>query len=314
MPSLKQSVIRSFAHYLDKTVLYTMNRRVPESLEASSADAPTFETVVAQTAVNLTKTPEYTLSAPGKHRIWLHGYVGELNCEVQVRPARDPNAPLLIYHHGLSEIPYDGSFRRLFPKSKPHSTHLVCIQAPYHDSLTAPFSQGFSSIAHIYQMFAGSLRMMELMQNHFEQQGAAYTILAGISWGGITSMLYEGLFRRTTAVIPMLSSPNLAQVMMDSADMFKRPLTLPPRTLQQFLDFTPYYEKCDFDCIFPLLGELDLFFQYQNHEHIFAESNLSTTPYGHLTGIFDPNPIRSHVNDVLQKVAQRLERTGQSNK
>lgn len=291
---------RSLAHYLDKAVLYTMNRRVPDSLELSYADAPLFETVLAQTAVNHAKTVEYSLSAPGEQSIWLQSNLGDIKCHVRIRPAVDPQAPLIIYHHGLSEVPYDSSFRRVFPKNQPFPAHLVCVQAPYHHHWRAPFSEGFATVAHIYQMLAGSLRVMELLQNHFEAQGVLQTFLCGVSWGGITSLLYEGLFQRTTAVIPMFASPDLAQVLLDSAELFGRPLQLPPRVLKQLLDFTPYFERCDYQCVYPLLGETDLFFRFQNHQERFAECELVTIPHGHIVGIFGLAPLQQHIRKVFE--------------
>lgn len=294
--ALNKTVIQQ----LDKLVLYTMNRRVPETLQTTFQDTPAFETVLAQTAVDPSQTPDYLLSAPGEHPIQLNTMLGPITCHVRVRPARDPQAPLLIYHHGFSEIPYYGSWQRLFPKNHPYPVHAVCIQAPYHGNWRDPFEQSMSSIQHIYQTFAGSLRLMEHMQNHFEANGSPYTILAGVSWGGITSLLYEGIFQRAAAVIPMLSSPDLAQVLLDIAELFNRPIDISRRDLKQLLDFTPYYEKCDPNRIYPLLGARDLFFRYDKHEPLFANSQVNTISYGHITGFFNIAPLRQHLAETLQ--------------
>ncbi|MCB0000153.1 MAG: hypothetical protein KDE56_30525 [Anaerolineales bacterium] len=294
--SLNNSVIRQ----LDKLVLYTMNQRVPESLQTTYQDTPAFETVLAQTAVDLSQTPDYLLSAPGEHAIQLNTMLGPITCHVRVRPARDPHAPLLIYHHGFSEMPYYGSWQRLFPKNHPYPVHSVCIQAPYHDHWRAPFEQSMASVLHIYQTFAGSVRLIELMQNHFEANGAPYTILAGVSWGGITSLLYEGLFQRAATVIPMLSSPDLAQVLLDIAELFGRPIDISRRELKQMLDFSPYFERCSNDKVYPLLGEKDLFFRYENHQHHFANCQLNTISQGHISGFFHIAPLRQHLAHTLQ--------------
>jgi hypothetical protein len=303
--SLNNTVIRQ----LDKLVLFTMNRRMPETLQTTYHNTPAFETVLAQTAVDLSQTPDYTLSAPGEHLIQLNTMLGPITCRVRVRPARDPHAPLLIYHHGFSEMPYDSSWQRLFPKNHPFPVHTICIQAPYHDNWRAPFEQGMASVQHIYQTFAGSLRLMELMQNHFEANGAPYTILSGVSWGGITSLLYEGIFQRTAAVIPMLSSPDLAQVMLDIADLFHRPIDISRRELKQMLDFSPYFERCDFSRVYPLLGEKDLFFRYENHHHLFADCQLTTISQGHISGFFNIAPLRQHLAQTLTQITSSIPQT-----
>ena len=43
----------------------------------------------------------------------------------------------------------------------PLAAHSVAIQAPYHGSFTDPLHKGFASVHNVYQMFAGSMRIME---------------------------------------------------------------------------------------------------------------------------------------------------------
>lgn len=296
---LSRTINKSVARQLDKWVLYGMNRRVPATLEAEYHQTPAFESILEKTTVNLTRTAEYSLSAPGEHDVWLNTLVGELLCHVRVRPAVDPQAPLLLYHHGFNEVPYTNSWRRLFPDTLPLQAHCVCVQAPFHANWLEPLATGFSSLQSVYQIFAGSLRIIDLLHAHFERQGAAYTVLSGVSWGGITSLLYQGIFHRARAVIPMLSSPNLAQVMLDIADMFQRPLSMSKTEVQKMLDFTPYYECCNAGQIFPLLAENDLFFRMEKHSAVFEEKSLVTIPESHISAFWRVEPLRQHVHDVL---------------
>ncbi len=293
--NLRQTMVQQ----LDKAVLFGLNRRVPDSLQNSLADALSLEEVLAQTRVDTRKTAVYQLTAPGEHPIILQTPLGEIVCRVQVRPAVDPAAPLLLFHHGFNEYPYTNSWRRLFPTAVPLPVHTVCVQAPFHDSWLKPVEIGFASMQNVYQIFAGSLRMMELVQRQFEAEGAAYTVAAGVSWGGISSVLYEGLLQQTRAVIPMLSSPNLAQVMWDIADLFGRPMQLSQAELQQHLDFTPYFERCAPDRVFPLLGEDDLFFRMDKHADLFAERPLVTIPAGHISAMWHSAPMRDHILNIL---------------
>ncbi len=227
---------------------------------------------------------------------------GDLSCRIRVRLAVDPEAPLLLYHHGLNEVPYTNSWRRIFRRSQPFPAHLVCIQAPFHSNWDDPLRKGFASLQNMYQMFAGSLRIMERVQSHFEAVGVEDTIVAGVSWGGITSLLYEGVFQRCRAVIPMLSSPNLAQVMWDIANLFNRPVPMSQEQLGKLLDFTPYYQQCAPDQLFPLLGEEDQFFRLKSHASVFRELPLVTIPNGHITGSWNAARLRRHVLDVLEQL------------
>jgi hypothetical protein len=302
MFSLNLNLRQTMVQQIDKAVLFGLNYRVPDSLENSAADADSFEEVLAQTAVDLRKTAVYHLTAPGEHRVILQTPLGEISCRVQVRPAVDPEAPLLLFHHGFNEYPYTNTWRRLFPTAVPLPVHTVCVQAPFHDNWQDPTQIGFASVQNVYQIFAGSLRIMELVQRQFEKEGAAYTVASGVSWGGITSLLYEGLLQQTRAVIPMLSSPNLAQVIWDISDLFNRPMQLTREALHERLDFTSYYERCAPNRVFPLLGENDLFFRLENHAELFAERPLVTIPAGHISAMWQSAPMRDHILNILAQL------------
>lgn len=299
---------KTVAENIDKFVLYTLNRRIPDSFETSYHDSPTFEAVLAQTRINVGKTAVYNLTAPGEHAIWLDTMAGDMGCHIRVRPAADPAAPLVIFHHGFNEMPYDVSWRRIFYHPDLSHVHAVCIQAPYHESYMQPTAVGFATVQNVYQMFAGSLRMMELVQSCFEGDGVVDTAVTGVSWGGITSLLYEGVFQRTRAVIPLLSSPNLAQVMWDIAELFDRKMTISREEMTQIFDFTSYYQRCEPAKVFPLMGEYDRFFRLEHHGRLFAtppsrERPFATIPDGHITGHMKTAGLRRHILDVLSQTA-----------
>ncbi|MDX1413801.1 MAG: hypothetical protein R3293_06395 [Candidatus Promineifilaceae bacterium] len=298
------SPMKTISQQVDRLVLFALNWQIPDSFGDNQDASPTIEEVLAETRVNRQKTILYSLTAPGEHPIWLSTSVGEILCHVRVKPAVTSHAPLLLYHHGFAEIPFTATWSRLIPKNEPFPAHSVCIQAPYHNSLLEPFNPGFSSVQHVYQMFAGSLRIMELMQEQFEAEGAAFTMVSGLSWGGITSMLYEGLFQKTAAAIPMFSSPNLAQVLWDAAERYNRTLPVPRETVNDLFDFTPIYERCEQERVFPILGEDDLFFRYDAHAHLFPEEKLVTLPSAHVGAMRRANhQLRRRVLDIMEWAA-----------
>ena len=304
------SVKKTFGQQVDKLVLYTITRRMPGSFDESYMATVTLEEVLAQTRVNRRKTALYNLVAPGEHAIWLDTPFGEMRSHVKVRPAVRPRAPLLLYHHGFAEIPYTSTWERLIPKSQPFPAHTVAIQAPYHSNLSEPITKGFSSVQHIYQMFAGSLRSMELMQEQFEQENAAFTAVSGLSWGGITSLLYEGLFQRSRVVIPLFASPNLAQVLWDAATLFGRPLPIPRADLDDLLDFTPYYQRCDKDRVFPVLGADDLFFRFDQHAAVYPREALVTLPSTHVGALWRTKKrLQRHIIETVAWAAKHPRET-----
>lgn len=291
---------------VDWMALYAMNRRIPENGAARFECPVTLEDVLAQTQVIEDKTPSYRLTTPGEHKVHLSTRMGEIACGVTVRPAAEASAPLLLYHHGLAERPYTSTWGRLLPKNWPLPAHTVAVQAPYHTNMTDPIRIGFSSTEHIYQMLAGSLRILQYVQEQFVRQGAAFSVVSGVSWGGITSLLYEGLFGTTRATVPLFSSPKLSQVIWDAAQMFGRELPVSRDALDALLDFTPIYERIDRRQVFPVLGEHDLFFRLENHAPVYDEQSLVTLPLTHVGAMWLSNgTVREHILNALAWAADQ---------
>jgi hypothetical protein len=291
---------------VDRMALYAMNLRIPNNGARRFECPVTLEDVLAGTRVQEYRTPPYQVTAPGEHKLHLDSRLGEIACKVMVRPAADASAPLLLYHHGLAEFPYTSSWRRLLPKDAPIAAHTVAVQAPYHNNLADPVRIGFSSTEHLYQMLAGSMRIMQYVQDQFARQGSAYTVASGVSWGGITSLLYGGLLGKTRATVPLFASPRLSQAIWDATQMFGRDLPVTREELDAVLDFTPIYERIDQRQVFPVLGEYDLFFRLENHAPVYDENSLVTLPLTHVGAMWQGNgTVREHVLGALAWAADQ---------
>lgn len=288
----------SVRQQMDRLVLSVLNRRVPDTFEENT-QPPSLEEVLDATRVNRAKTAVTNVVAPGETLVHLDTAMGAMTLRTRTRLHANPNAPVIIYHHGLAEVPYDSSWRRLFPREMPFPAHAVVVQAPFHDLPTTPVEMGFASLLHIYQMFAGSLRLIELMQDEFEASGAGYTVVSGLSWGGITSILYQGLLQRARAVIPMFASPNLAQVLVDISEMFNRPLPADRERLDAYLDFTPVYERCDKERFFPVLGEHDQFFRFDHHRTVFDDDAMRLDSAHVGAASFNRTLLQDHIRKTL---------------
>lgn len=292
---------------IDRIILYNMSQRIPQTLESSVEESIGFEQMLAQTSVDVGKTAVSHLTTSGEHPIWLKSGDDSIETRILVRPHKNKHAPLVIYHHGLNEYPYQSSFRRIFFNfTQPY--HVVCVQAPFHNNWVDPINKGFATVNRMYQLFAGSVRLVELVQKQFAAYGASETVLVGLSWGGIVMMLHESQFHNSRAVIPMLSSPNLAQVLIDVAQLFDRDVTVQPDEIRAMLDFTRYYEECDAEKIYPLLGEQDLFFQYGKHANVYEKRPLQTIRRGHITAMWPGISLRRHVLHLLEELRKKKEK------
>ena len=288
----------SVAGNIDKWVLRSMHYRLPASFRAIAGDHPPFDDVLAATTIDEQRTPPDSVYAPGTRTVWLRSAGEAIQSHVRVRLSPDPAAPLLIFHHGFSEVPYYNSWQRIFRRPPAFPLSTVCIQAPFHNQFREPFREAFRSVTRVYQTFAGSLRLMELVQRQFQANGAVYTVLAGVSWGGVTSMLYAGQFGGVRAVAPMLSSPNLAQVLWDGAELVGTELPISRAELDDLFDFTP---RCAYDParVFPLLGQGDVFFAPDRHAAAYAVAPV-VIPRAHVFSLYGVLPLRRHVYGVLE--------------
>lgn len=292
------SIWNSLAAEVDRWVLGSMHRRMPASFRAIGQSEPSFDEVLAEMAVDECLTPVDSVYAPGSRTIWLRSGEESFLSHVRVRLSPDPTAPLLIFHHGFSEMPYYNSWQRILRHLPDFPLSTVCIQAPFHNHWREPFREAFRSIRSVYQTFAGSLRLIEMVQRQFEAGGAAYTVLAGVSWGGVTSLLYAGQFGGVRAVVPMLSSPNLAQVIWDGAELVGTNIPITKAQLDEFLDFTP---RCTYDParVFPLLGESDVFFSPEHHAANYTTAPV-IIPRAHVLSLYGVRPLRRHIYSVLE--------------
>lgn len=291
---------RPISRQIDRLALYALSLGAQRSFEEErDEDRPALEEIIAQTRIKRQKSNLYNLTAPGEHKVWLDTPCGEIQCHIRVRLAIRPSAPLLIFHHGLAESPYTLTWYRILPKFEPFPAHLVAVQAPFHSGLIEPITTGLSSVQHIYQMFAGSLRLIELVQELFEASGAAYTVVSGYSLGGIASLLYEALFAKARASVPLFASPDLAAVMAHVVKLTGQPLPVERDVLDKYFDFTPSYQSCDVARIFPVLGKNDQFFQFDEHAAIFSEERLKVVPDAHVGAFILRDKLRRHLLDVL---------------
>lgn len=296
-------LLQTIASTIDQLALYTMQRRVPVSLHQSADESPALSEVLDATAVDTHLTPPYSILAPGRRPVWVRSVGESLPCQVRVQLSDNPDAPLIIFHHGFSEFPYDNSFRRIFRRPLPQDAHVVCIRAPFHTTWGEPLREVFKSFQRIYQTFSGSLRLIELVQREFEAQGTPFTIVTGTSWGGITSLLYANLFGGVRAAVPLLSSPNLAQVILDGADRANMPLPISREAILERLDFTSSCRVYDPARVFPLMGQGDQFFKLESHAGAYATEPV-VVDRAHVFTTDGEASLRRHVFETLDWASQ----------
>jgi hypothetical protein len=167
-------------------------------------------------------------------------------------------------------------------------------QAPFTTTRRELFHEAFRSVRRVYQTFAGSLRLIELVQREFERRRGLQRPVR-VSWGGVTVCSTPGRWRRGAPSRRCLS-PNLAQV-LDGAELVGQAMPISKAELDNLLDFTP---RCAYDParVFPLLGETDVFFKLEKHAGQF-DSEPVVVPRAHVFSLYGVRPLREHILRVM---------------
>lgn len=253
-------------------------------------------------AVRLTLPP---LTATRRYALPVQTGVGNLAAEIQVRLGPQPALPVLIFHHGIAEIPYDKTFRGIFRARLPVAAHLVAIRAPYHRS-HVECMRGLATLAQFLAMCAVSVTVIEAVRQTLVAQGATGSLVTGTSLGGFLALLHHLFFGTADCYVPLLAGPDLAHVLLTTP---YRQLVAPqvlsqPTELQNLLDFRPAFLASATQRVFPLLARYDLCMHYAHHQACYTAGAVPvhTLERGHITGALAFSALRAHVLACLRRL------------
>jgi hypothetical protein len=129
-------------------------------------------------AVNLTLPP---LTSGQRTSLSVHTLIGPLEAGFQVRLGPRPDLPVVVYHHGIAEFPYDKSFRGIF--RIPFNAHLVVVRAPFHRTWFDLVS-GLATVSNLLALCAAAVKLGEALRLRLLTQGARGSLVTGSSLGG----------------------------------------------------------------------------------------------------------------------------------
>jgi hypothetical protein len=232
--------------------------------------------------------------------------VGDVQAGFRWRPASNVDRPVLIFHHGLGEIPYDHTFRGIFRRRTPADAHLVAIRAPFHRSLI-DCCRGLASLDRFLAMCAVSVTLIEAIRLAFVKRGAQGSVVAGISLGGFVTLLHQLTYGTANRYAPLMAGPDMAHTLLSTpcrGVLAKEALARPDHLLA-CLDFRDAFQASDAQRVFPLLARHDLWMPYAHHQAEYAANNLSVAiiDRGHMTGSWAFAPMRAHLLACLRAIA-----------
>jgi len=243
----------------------------------------------------LTATRHYTVVA--------RTLVGDIGAGFQVGWGAQPDLPVLVYHHGIAEMPYDKSFRGIFRGALTTSAHLVAVRAPFHRTWL-DLLPGLAHMRHFLAMCAVAVQLGEAVRLALLARGARGSLVLGTSLGGFLALLHHLMLGTADGYVPLLAGPDLAHVMLGTHYRhFLAPQALAHATaLQELLDLRQDFQASDTRRVLPLLARYDLDMLYAHHAACYAANSVPvmTIERGHITGSLAFATLRAHVLACLR--------------
>jgi len=278
-------------------------RRVMSPVFRHGIDSPPLHEHLA--AVQLTLP---ALTAARHYTVVARTLVGEVGAGFQVRWGVRPDLPVLVYHHGIAEMPYDKSFRGIFRGVRPTQAHLVAVRAPFHRHWLELLS-GLGSMRHFLALCAVAVQLGEAVRLALLARGARGSLVVGTSLGGFLALLHHLMLGTADGYVPLLAGPDMAHVLLHShLRHFLAPQALAHSTrLQALLDFRQHFKASATRRVLPLLARYDLDMLYAHHAACYAASSvpLVTIERGHITGSLAFATLRAHVLRCLQALLHK---------
>ena len=293
--------MRWFHEAVDRLHVACLHRLMPRVFR-HGIDSPPLSMHCAAVQLSLpalTATRHYTVTA--------RTLVGDLAAGFQVRWGPQPDLPVLIYHHGIAEIPYDKSFRGIFRGALPGQAHLVAVRAPFHRTWP-DLLPGLGSMQHFLAMCAVAMQLGEAVRQALLARGARGSVVVGTSLGGFLALLHHLMLGTADGYVPLLAGPDIAHVMLDTH--YRRFLAAQalahPTMLQVLLDLRQDFQVSDTRRVLPLLAQYDQDMLYAHHAACYAASGVPvvTIARGHITGSLAFATLRAHVLACLQTLLQ----------
>ena len=293
--------MRWFHEGVDRLYIGVMRRLVPPVFRRGR-DSATLHDHLAATRLQIPP-----LVADRRCSVTAHTMVGEVQAGFRWRPASDATRPVLIYHHGLGEIPTDHTFRGIFPRRTPVDAHLVAIRAAFHRS-HIDCARGLASLDRFMAMCAVSVALMEAVRRALTERGAQGSVVAGISFGGFLTLLHHLTYGTASRYAPQMAGPDLSHAMLSTPcrGVLAPHALAGPEHLSACLDFRQAFRASDAQRVFPLLARHDLWMPYAYHQAEYAakSSPVATLDRGHMTGSWAFAGMRAHLLSVLRTLPE----------
>lgn len=254
--------------------------------------SPTFKEHLEAISMEL---PDIT--GEGFYEVKANTLVGELSSGFKIAQWKGESYPIIIYHHGVTELPFDLSFNKIFPyKKKEVPANLIVIRAPFHSSIKE-FTNSIKELANYTAMLSVSTKLVEFLIQHYKKNTSNYIVVTGTSLGGFVTNLHHTYFNSADVYKPLLAGPCIGEVFLNGAySKMTAPLAKGnPETIRRILNFSDDFAKVDNINVYPLLGLHDQIMDFEVQKKFYREESIVIIEKSHTTGATAYKELREHI-------------------
>jgi len=213
-----------------------------------------------------------------------------------------PDHPLIIYHHGMGETPYDYGFDRIFRANEQTNSrcNLIAVRGLFHRS-NAEVRKNTNTLTNWVMMLASSVLLIERIVNKASEITGGDILISGASLGGFMTNLHHIHYNTASIYAPLLAGAAMDAVLLDSiystgmASLSKEE----EKTVRQMLNFERDFRKSDRNNVYPLLARQDEIVQYDRQVKAYEGMSIKTIEKGHTTGALAFTELREHILTLI---------------
>lgn len=262
----------------------------------TSVATPSFEVHLSATKIVLP-----ALEGVGTYRFPVSGLAEAHTGEIRIIHWKNANAPVLIWHQGGGERPYDLTISRMFPADRACDINVIAVKAPFQDSLSDA-NRYFAHLHNYVAMMATTVCVTELLLTQTALKQSQCKMVGGYSLGGIVSNRHRVEFNSADLYFPFMAGTRHGDIFMKSVSIGKAGRNDPDAVTNR-LNFDLRWQAANPQNVYPVLGSQDLLNRMSAQGPSYGETPYEVWNGGHLYGAARPQLLRQkicrHMTDFL---------------
>jgi len=230
-------------------------------------------------------------------RVPADGLAGPMEAGLRVVHDAGAEAPVVIYHQGGGEIPFDYTISAAYPSGTPSGTTVIAVKTPFQTTQDE-LRERFVDFNNYVAMIACVVKLTEALIQSPEISRAACKVVSGYSLGGFVSGRHHVVYNTADAYVPFVSGTAHAEIFFTTVKAAAK-ARRNPEMLRSRLNFTEAWRQADNSNVFPVLGRYDQLNRLSVQGPSYAGTPFDLWSGGHLHGARNPKLIRQKIESVI---------------